>query len=143
MPSRRGRGGTSSARSHSSRTPGAPSISPSWTSSARESSASSKRSEAKGEAGVGVVTPGLLEAVGRMEAGDYDGAWDTYQIVLDRFESEAKDFHDARKTIEEGDRLAHEVRAMGMDVSTSERLLRHARESLERRDVEAATRIGQ
>jgi len=35
---------------------------------------------AKGEAGVGVVTPGLLEAVGRMEAGDYDGAWDTYQI---------------------------------------------------------------
>jgi len=98
---------------------------------------------AKGEAGVGLVTPGLLEAVGRMEAGDYDGAWDTYQIVLDRFESEAKDFHDARKTIEEGDRLAHEVRAMGMDVSTSERLLRQARESLERRDVEAATRIGQ
>src|SRR5439155_971265 len=45
--------------------------------------------------------------------------------------------------IEEGDRLAHEVRAMGMDVSTSERLLRQARESLERRDVEAATRIGQ
>ncbi len=97
---------------------------------------------AKGDAGVGVVTPGLLEAVGRMEAGDYDGAWDTYQIVLDRFESEAKDFHDARKTIEEGDRLAHEVRAMGMDVSSSERLLRQARESLERRDVAAATRIG-
>jgi hypothetical protein len=97
---------------------------------------------AKGDAGVGVVTPGLLEAVGRMEAGDYDGAWDTYQVVLDRFESEAKDFHDARKTIDEGDRLAHEVRAMGMDVSSSERLLRQARESLDRRDVEAATRIG-
>ena len=97
---------------------------------------------AKGDAGVGVVTPGLLEAVGRMEAGDYDGAWDTYQVVLDRFESEAKDFHDARKTIDEGDRLAHEVRAMGMDVSNSERLLRQARESLDRRDVEAATRIG-
>ena len=97
---------------------------------------------AKGEGGVAAVTPGLLEAVSRMEAGDYDGAWDTYQIVLDRFESEAKDFHDARKTIEDGDRLAHEVRAMGMDVSASERLLRQARESLERRDVAAATRIG-
>src|SRR5437879_1221066 len=97
---------------------------------------------AKGEGGVAAVTPGLLEAVSRMEAGDYDGAWDTYQIVLDRFESEAKDFHDARKTIEDGDRLAHEVRGMGMDVSASERLLRQARESLERRDVGTAPRTG-
>src|SRR5205823_6256347 len=71
---------------------------------------------AKGEAGANAVTPGLLEAVGRMEAGDYDSAWDLYQSVLTRFESEAKDFHDARRTIDEGDRLVQEVRAMGMEV---------------------------
>ena len=98
---------------------------------------------AKGEAGVNAVTPGLLEAVGRMEAGDYDSAWDLYQSVLVRFESEAKDFHDARRTIEEGDRLVVEVRAMGMEVQSSERMLRQARDSLERRDVATATRIGQ
>ena len=97
---------------------------------------------AKGEAGANAVTPGLLEAVGRMEAGDYDSAWDLYQSVLTRFESEAKDFHDARRTIDEGDRLVQEVRAMGMEVQGSERMLRQARDSLERRDVATATRIG-
>src|SRR5213594_206828 len=97
---------------------------------------------AKGEAGANAVTPGLLEAVGRMEAGDYDSAWDLYQSVLTRFESEAKDFHDARRTIDEGDRLVQEVRAMGMEVQGSERMLRQARDSLERRNVATATRIG-
>jgi rubrerythrin len=97
---------------------------------------------AKGDAGVEIVTPSLIEAVGRMEVGDYEAAWDAYQIALTRFESEAKDFHDARKTIEEGDRLAREVRAMGMDIQASERLLRQARDSLDRRDAGAALRIG-
>lgn len=97
---------------------------------------------AKGDAGVEVVTPSLIEAVGRMEVGDYDAAWDAYQVALNRFESEAKDFHDARKAIEDGDRLAREVRAMGMDIQGSERLLRQARDSLDRRDVGAAVRIG-
>ena len=97
---------------------------------------------AKGDAGVEVVTPSLIEAVGRMEVGDYDAAWDAYQVALTRFESEAKDFHDARKVIEDGNRLAREVRAMGMDIQGSERLLRQARESLDRRDAGAALRIG-
>jgi len=97
---------------------------------------------AKGDAGVEVVTPSLIEAVGRMEVGDYDAAWDAYQVALTRFESEAKDFHDARKTIEDGHRLAREARAMGMDIQGSERLLRQARDSLDRRDAEAALRIG-
>src|SRR5438094_9972420 len=97
---------------------------------------------AKGEAGANAVTAGLLEAVGRMEAGDYDSAWDLYQSVLTRFESEAKDFHDARRTIDDGDRLVQELRAMGMEVQGSERMLRQARDSLERRDVATATRIG-
>jgi len=97
---------------------------------------------AKGDAGAEAVMPGLLEAVGRMEAGDYDGAWDLYQIALNRFESDTKDFHDARKAIDEGDRLAREVRAMGMDVLNSERLLRQAREALERREIASALRLG-
>lgn len=96
---------------------------------------------AKGDPGVAAVMPGLLEAMGRLEKGDYDGAWDVYQVVLSRFESEAKDFHDARKTIDEGERLVREVRAMGMDIQNSDRLLRQARDSLERRDIAAAMRI--
>jgi predicted amidophosphoribosyltransferase len=97
---------------------------------------------AKGDAGIEVVTPMLLEAVGRMEAGDYDGAWNAYQVALGRFEVEAKDFHDARKAIDVGDRLTREVRAMGMDIQVSDRLLRQARDSMERGDVESALRIG-
>jgi RNA polymerase subunit RPABC4/transcription elongation factor Spt4 len=96
---------------------------------------------AKGEPGVAAVMPGLLEGMGRLEKGDYDGAWDVYQVVLSRFESEAKDFHDARKTIDEGERIVREVRTMGMDLQNSDRLLRQARESLERRDIAAAMRI--
>ncbi len=96
---------------------------------------------AKGDPGVAAVMPGLLEAMGRLEKGNYDGAWDVYQVVLSRFESEAKDFHDARKTIDEGERLVREVRAMGMDIQNSDRLLRQARDSLERRDIAAAMRI--
>jgi RNA polymerase subunit RPABC4/transcription elongation factor Spt4 len=98
---------------------------------------------AKGDPGVQAVTGTLLEAVGRLEAGDYDGAWDAYQIALTRFESEAKEFHDARKAVEDGDRLVREVRTMGMDVQTLERLLRQARDLMERRDVVAALRLGQ
>jgi len=97
---------------------------------------------AKGDAGVEAITPSLLESIGRMEAGDYDGAWDAYQAALSRFESEAKDFHDARKTIEEGEHLSEEVRAMGMDIVISEKLLRQARESMDRKDVVGALRIG-
>jgi RNA polymerase subunit RPABC4/transcription elongation factor Spt4 len=98
---------------------------------------------AKGDPGVQAVTPMLLDAIGRLEAGDYDGAWDAYQGALTQFESEAKDFHDARKAVDEGDRLVREVRGMGMDVGALERLLRQARDLMERRDVEAALRLGQ
>jgi hypothetical protein len=90
-----------------------------------------------------VITPTLLEAVGRLEAGDYDAAWDAYQMALTRFETEAKDFHDARKAVDEGDRLVREVRTMGMDVQSLERLLRQARDLMQRRDVVSALRMGQ
>jgi RNA polymerase subunit RPABC4/transcription elongation factor Spt4 len=98
---------------------------------------------AKGDAGVQAATPRLQEAVGRLEAGDYDAAWDRFQGALGTFHTEAKDFHEARKIIDEGDRLARDVRSMGMDLRDSERLLRQGRESLERRDVAGALRFGQ
>src|SRR2546428_1359415 len=61
---------------------------------------------AKGDAGVQAATPKLQEAVGRLEAGDYDAAWDRFQGALGTFHTEAKDFHEARKIIDDGDRLA-------------------------------------
>ncbi len=97
---------------------------------------------AKGEAGVQVATPKLSEAVGRLEAGDYDAAWDLYQAALGTFHIEARDFHEARKGVDDGDRLARDVRTMGMELRDVERLLRQARESLERRDVGGALRFG-
>ncbi len=98
---------------------------------------------AKGDAGVQAATPKLQEAVGRLEAGDYDAAWDRFQGALGIFHTEAKDFHEARKIIDDGDRLAREVRSLGMDLRDAERLLRQGRESLERRDVAGALRFGQ
>src|SRR5947209_8656710 len=97
---------------------------------------------AKGEAGVQVATPKLSEAVGRLEAGDYDVAWDLYQAALGTFHLEARDFHEARKIVDDGDRLARDVRPVGMELHDVERLLRQARESLERRDVGGALRFG-
>src|SRR2546427_525981 len=98
---------------------------------------------AKGDAGVQAATPKLQEAVGRMEAGDYDAAWDRFQGALGTFHTEAKDFHEARKIIDDGDRTVREVRSMGMDLRDPERLLRQGRESLDRRDVAGALRFGQ
>ena len=97
---------------------------------------------AKGDAGVQAATPKVFEAVSRLEAGDYDVAWDMYEAALGTFQSEAKDFHEARKILDDGDRLSREVRAMGMDFRDSERLLRQGRESLEQRDVAGAFRLG-
>ncbi len=97
---------------------------------------------ANGEAGVQAATPKLSEAVGRLEAGDYDVAWDLSQAALGMFHTDAKDFHEARKIVDDSDRLAREVRAFGMDFPDAERLLRQARESLERRDVGGALRLG-
>src|SRR5256712_7719989 len=73
-----------------------------------------------------------------MEAGDYDAAWDRFQGALGTFHTEAKDFHEARKIIDDGDRTVREVRSMGMDLRDPERLLRQGRESLDRRGVAGA-----
>ena len=97
---------------------------------------------AKGDAGVQAATPKLQEAVGRLEAGDYDAAWDRFQLALGTFQTDAMDFHEARQMIDGGDRLAREARAMGMDLRDAERLLRQGRESLDRRDVTGALRFG-
>src|SRR3989442_3504054 len=86
---------------------------------------------AKGDAGVQAATPKLQEAVGRLEAGDYDAAWDRLQLALGTFQTDAKDFHEARQMIDGGDRLAREARAMRMDLRDAERLLRLGPESLE------------
>src|SRR6266581_4543358 len=97
---------------------------------------------AKGDAGVQAATPKLQEAVGRLEAGDYDAAWDRLQLALGTFQIDAKDFHEARQMLDGGDRLAREARAMRMDLREAERLLRQGRESLDRRDASGALRFG-
>lgn len=97
---------------------------------------------AKGEAGLKASLPKLQEAVGRLEAGDYDGAWDEYEATMGTFESEAKDFHDARRAIDGGERLVRDMRPSGMDLRDAERLLRQARDAMDRKDIAGATRLG-
>src|SRR2546422_462679 len=97
---------------------------------------------AKGDAGVQAATPKLQEAVGRLEAGDYDAAWDRFQLALGTSQTDGGDSHGARQMIDSGARLAREARAMGMDLRDAERLLRQGRESLDRRDVTGALRFG-
>ncbi len=97
---------------------------------------------AKGEAGIQAVTPKLFDAVSRLEAGDYDVAWNQYQAALNSFQADATEFHEAQKILEEGDRLGRDVREMGMDLRDSERLLRQAREALDRGDVAGSLRLG-
>src|SRR6266568_3245585 len=97
---------------------------------------------AKGDAGTQLAMPKLQAAVGRLEAGDYDGAWDEYEATMGTFESEAKDFHDARRAIDGGERLVRDMRPSGMDLRDAERLLRQARDAMDRKDIAGATRLG-
>lgn len=97
---------------------------------------------AKGDAGLQAVLPRLQDAVTRLETGDYDGAWDVYETSISGFESEAKDYHDARKSLDGAERLLRDVKAIGMDARDADRLARQAREALERRDATAALRLG-
>ncbi len=97
---------------------------------------------AKGDAGTQLAMPRLQAAVGRLEAGDYDGAWDEYQASLGTFQTDAKDYHQARTVIEDGDRLVRDARTMGMEVRDAERLLRQGREAMDRRDISGASRLG-
>lgn len=97
---------------------------------------------AKGDKGFQIAMPKLQDAIDRMEDGDYDGAWDSYEAAVGSFHSEAKDFHDARASLDEGDRILREVRTLGMDVRESERLLRQGRDALLRKDRAEAIRLG-
>src|SRR5207245_10903677 len=87
-------------------------------------------------------TPKRQGPAGPLEAGDYEAPWDRPQLALGTFQTDAKDFHEARQMIDGGDRLAREARAMGLDLRDAERLLRQGRESLDRRDAPGALRLG-
>lgn len=98
--------------------------------------------EAKGDAGLQAVLPRLQEAVTRLEKGDYDGAWSLYETSVYGFQSEAKDYHEARLALDDAERLTRDVSAMGLEVREAERLAREARAALDRRDATAALKLG-
>src|SRR3990172_2108241 len=60
---------------------------------------------AKGDSGLEAVLPRLQDAVTRLEQGDYESAWDLYDGSLSGFQSEAKDYHEARKSLDGSERL--------------------------------------
>lgn len=97
---------------------------------------------AKGDAGLQAVLPRLQEAVTRLEKSEYEGAWSLYEGALTGFQSEAKDYHEARTSLEGAERLVRDVKAMGMDLREADRLARQGREALERRDATSALKLG-
>lgn len=83
----------------------------------------------------------LHEAVDLLESGNYEGSWERLQAAMKGFQAQAKDYHEARDTLGEGEQLVAEVKTLNMDVRDVERLLRQAREAMQRRDQAGAIRF--
>ncbi len=80
----------------------------------------------------------LEEAVNRLEAGNYDGAWERYLQATKGFRAQAHDYVRAREKLESDRRLVADLKGMGVDVGDVERLLVRARDAMKRRDQTTA-----
>ncbi len=83
----------------------------------------------------------LDEALARLEARDYDGAWDGLQAASQGFRSQSKEYSEARTVIDGDSRLLAEVRSLGMDVREIDRLSKQGLEAMERRDLPTSLRF--
>ena len=82
----------------------------------------------------------LQEAIDRLEAGNYDAAFDQLQTATKGFQSGSRDYITAKDALDEDDRLLAEARSLGMDVRETDRLIRQGREAMARRDQASALR---
>jgi predicted RNA-binding Zn-ribbon protein involved in translation (DUF1610 family) len=86
------------------------------------------------------VERSLQEAVDRLEAGNYDAAFDQLQAATKGFQSGSREYIEAKDVLDEDDRLLAEARGLGMDSREIERLMRQGREAMVRRDQANALR---
>ncbi len=83
----------------------------------------------------------LDDALVRLEKRDYDGAWDTLQAATHTFQSQSKEYTEARNVLDADARLLADVRSLGMDVREIDKLARQGREAIDRKDIPGAQRI--
>ena len=88
-----------------------------------------------------LVRPGLETTLAKLSKRDYDGAWEEFQRAKHAFQSQAKEYTEGRKILDSTERLAAEVRSLGMDTKDVERLLRQGHEAAERRDLPGSLRL--
>lgn len=85
--------------------------------------------------------PLLDDALAKLEKRDYDGAWDTLQSATQAFQSQAKEYNEARNVLDSDARLLGEVRSLGMDVREIDRLSNQGRDAMDRKDLQGALRF--
>ncbi len=90
---------------------------------------------------VSPVRQQLDNALAKLEKRDYDGAWDTLQAATQAFQSQAKEYNEARNILESDARLLGEVRSLGMDVRDIDRLSKQGRDAMDRKDLQGALRL--
>jgi len=88
-----------------------------------------------------LARPDLEEAFTRLSDRDYDGAWSSLLKAKHAFQSQAKEYTEGRKILEATERLAGEVRTLGMDPKEIDRLVRQSREAAQRRDLSGSLHL--
>jgi RNA polymerase subunit RPABC4/transcription elongation factor Spt4 len=104
----------------------------------RIQSFSAELDRASGEVNLG---PELEQAVSNLERRRYDASWDALETATRAFQSQAKEYSEARTLLEATDRLVTEVRSMAMDVRDVERLQKQSRASIDRRELANGLRL--
>ncbi len=87
-----------------------------------------------------LARPLLDEAVARLSDRDYEGAWATLGKAKVAFQSQAKEYTEGRKILEATERLAGEVRSLGMNSKDVDRLVLQSREAAQQRDLPSSLR---
>lgn len=88
-----------------------------------------------------LARPRLDEAMAKLCDRDFEGAWKAVGDARHAFQSQAKEYTEGRKILEATERLAGEVRSLGMDSKEIDRLVRQSREAAGRRDLQGSLRL--
>lgn len=104
-----------------------------------QSFASELDAAGSGDAGK-LARPLLDDAFSRLSSRDYEGAWSTLGRAKVAFQSQAKEYTEGRKILEATERLAGEVRSLGMNSKEVDRLVLQSRAAAQQRDLPASLR---
>ena len=86
------------------------------------------------------VENALDSAVSRLEALEYDAAWEALQAAIQAFQSQAKEYSEARSLLAATDALVADGRSMGMEVHDVEELTGRSRTAIADRDLPGGLR---